>query len=107
MSGQQLSIAPLIDADDHNGSGETFGLIGEEKVGAAQLNVGEQPAQKRGAYETTRQEREKGGDGQLLQAESWHRAILENQSRPINRRTLSPAHLWKAAPGAMTAPSSD
>jgi len=55
VSGQQLPIAPLVDADDHDGTGETFGLIGEEKVGAAQLSVGEQPAQKRRAYETTHQ----------------------------------------------------
>ena len=49
VSGQQLSITPLIDADYCNGSGETFALIGEEKVGAAQLSVGEQPTEKRSA----------------------------------------------------------
>jgi hypothetical protein len=46
MLGQQLSITPLVDADDDNGPRETFGLIGEEKIGAAQLSVGEKPTEK-------------------------------------------------------------
>ena len=89
VSGQHLTIAPLVDADDYNGSGETFALIGEEKVGAAQLSVGSSPLRNAALKRLPTRSEKKGSDGKLLQAESWHRAILENQSRPINRGALS------------------